>query len=91
LPSNQDKFVKGIYSYPNPSKSSTTLVLPVKTESVSVRIVDIIGRVVSKQEFKNIASNNEITVSLNGCNKGVYMFMVTTKENNKFYSKFIVE
>jgi hypothetical protein len=91
LPSNQDKFVKGIYSYPNPSKSSTTLVLPVKTESVSVRIIDIIGRVVSKQEFKNIASNNEITVSLNGCNKGVYMFMVTTKENNKFYSKFIVE
>jgi hypothetical protein len=91
LPSIQDKLVKGIYNYPNPAKSSTTIVLPVKTESVSVRIVDIIGRVVSKQEFKNIASNNEIMVSLNGCNKGVYMFMVTTKENNKFYSKFIVE
>jgi hypothetical protein len=65
--------------------------LPVKTESAMVRIIDITGRVVSKQEYKNIASNNEITISLNGCNKGVYMFMVTTKENSKFYSKFIVE
>jgi hypothetical protein len=91
LSSNQNKLVKGIYNYPNPAKSSTTLVLPLKTESVSVKIVDIIGRVISKQEFKNIGSNNEITVSLNGCNKGVYMFMVTTKEDNKFYSKFIVE
>lgn len=91
LSSNQNKLVKGIYNYPNPAKSSTTLVLPLKTESVSVKIVDIIGRVISKQEFKNIGSNNEITVSLNGCSKGVYMFMVTTKEDNKFYSKFIVE
>lgn len=90
--SNVDgKFAKGIYSYPNPARLTTTLVLPIKTESAVVKIIDITGRVVSKQEYKNIASNNEITISLNGCNKGVYMFMVTTKENSKFYSKFIVE
>jgi Domain of unknown function (DUF4114)/Secretion system C-terminal sorting domain len=91
LPNIQNKLAKGMYNYPNPAKSSTTLVLPIKTESVSVKIIDITGRVVSKQEFKNIGSNNEVAISLNGCNKGVYMFMVTTKENSKFYSKFIVE
>ncbi|CAN1548593.1 Secretion system C-terminal sorting domain [Flavobacteriaceae bacterium] len=91
LPNVQGKSANRIYNYPNPAKLSTTLVLPIKTESVSVRIVDINGGMVSKQEFKSISSNNEITVSLNGCIKGVYMFVVTTKENNKFYSKFIVE
>ena len=79
-----------IYNYPNPCAQSTTIVLPKVTESANVKIVDMTGRTVSSKNMTSISNNNEITVGLDNLNKGVYLFIVTTKENEQFQNKFLI-
>ncbi|MFM2368131.1 MAG: hypothetical protein RL619_427, partial [Bacteroidota bacterium] len=70
--------VKKLYNYPNPCAYFTTLVLPVITESATVKIIDLSGRTLITKEYKTIPSNNEISVALGNLDKGVYLFIVTT-------------
>ena len=86
-----NKFSKSIYSYPNPCQFSTTLVLPQITESAKVEVVDLTGRILVAKSYKTLSSNNEIQVALDNLSKGAYLFIVTTKENEKFQTKFIIE
>ena len=83
-------FAKNIYNYPNPCQLSTTLVLPKITESASVKVLDLSGRILITKEYKIIPSNNEIQVALDNLAKGVYLFIVKTKQNETFQSKFII-
>jgi hypothetical protein len=82
---------KNIYNYPNPCVQSTTIVLPKVTESANVKIVDMTGRIVSSKNVMSIPYNNEITMGLDNLKKGVYVFIVTTQENEQFQNKFIVD
>jgi hypothetical protein len=84
-------FAKNLYSYPNPCQISSTLVLPKITESASVQVMDLSGRILIAKSFNTIPSNNEIQVALDNLSKGAYLFIVTTKENEKLQTKFIVE
>ena len=84
-------FAKNLYSYPNPCQISSTLVLPKITESASVQVMDLSGRILIAKSYKTIPSNNEIQVALDNLSKGAYLFIVTTKENEKLQTKFIVE
>jgi hypothetical protein len=82
---------KNIYNYPNPCVQETTIVLPKGTESVNVKIVDITGRIVGGKDFESIPYNNEIAIKLDDLKKGVYLFIVTTQENEQFQNKFIID
>jgi hypothetical protein len=83
-------FAKNLYSYPNPCQLSTTLVLPKITESASVQVIDLSGKILITKEYTTIPSNNEIQVGLDNLGKGIYFFIVKTKENEKFQTKLIV-
>ena len=83
-------FIKNLYSYPNPCQLSTTLVIPKITESATVEVVDLIGRVMIAKEYKTIPSNNEIQIALDNLSKGLYLFVVTTKEKEQFQTKFMI-
>lgn len=91
---NTDNFTKEIvnnlYNYPNPCQLFTTLVLPKITESAKVEVIDLLGRVLIVKYFKTIPSNNEVQVPLDNIGKGVYVFIVTTKDNEKFHTKFMI-
>ncbi|MFV8360445.1 T9SS type A sorting domain-containing protein [Flavobacterium sp. LS1P3] len=86
-----NKFSKSMYSYPNPCQFSTTLVLPQITESARVEVADLTGRILIAKSYKTVSSNNEIQVALDNLSKGAYLFIVTTKENEKLQTKFIIE
>jgi hypothetical protein len=82
--------VKNVYNYPNPFTHSTTIVLPVVTESATVKVIDTSGRTLITKEYKTIPSNNEISVALGNLDKGVYLFIITTKENKILQTKFMI-
>jgi hypothetical protein len=81
---------KNLYSYPNPCQLSTTLVLPKITESASVQVIDLSGKILITKEYTTIPSNNEIQVGLDNLGKGIYFFIVKTKENEKLQTKFMI-
>jgi hypothetical protein len=85
------EFAKSLFAYPNPCQISSTLVLPKITESASVQVMDLSGRILIAKSYNSIPSNNEIQVALDNLSKGAYLFIVTTKENEKLQTKFIVE
>jgi hypothetical protein len=43
------------------------------------------------RDFKSIANNNEIEIGLDSLKKGVYFFIVTTQENDKFQKTIIIK
>jgi hypothetical protein len=85
-----NEFAKTIYNYPNPCQLSTTLVLPKITESASVKVIDLSGKILITKEYKTIPSNNEIQVALDNLGKGIYFFIVRTKENEILQTKFMI-
>jgi hypothetical protein len=89
-PSFNNVIVKTIYNYPNPCVATTTLVLPKATESTNVKIIDLNGRIITDKNYNAISSSNEIAIGLENINKGVYLLMVATKENETFQTKLIV-
>ena len=86
-----NRLTKNLYNYPNPCQLSTTLVLPKITESATVEVLDISGKYLFTKQYKNIPSNNEVKIPLDNLSKGTYLFIVTTKENEKLQTKFIIE
>jgi hypothetical protein len=79
-----------LYNYPNPCTAATTLVLPKTTETANVKIIDLNGRIIANNNYNAIDANNEIPLGLENIKKGVYMLLVTTKENETFQTKLIV-
>jgi hypothetical protein len=82
--------VANMYSYPNPCRETTTVFLPQPTTNVNVKIVDLTGRVVKDSNYDLLDAVNEIAIGLENTNKGIYILMVTTKENEVYQTKLIV-
>ncbi len=80
-----------MYNYPNPCTAATTVFLPKTTDTANVKIVDLTGRTVADKTYNDIAASNEIAVGLENINRGIYILMVTTKENESFQTKLIVK
>lgn len=80
-----------MHTYPNPCSGTTTVFLSKTTDAANVKIVDLTGRLVAETNYDNIASSNEIPVSLAGIHRGIYILTVTTKENESFHTKLIVK
>jgi hypothetical protein len=89
-PNFENVIATKMYNYPNPCTAATTLVLPKTTETANVKIIDLNGRIISDKNYDAIDSNNEIAIGLENTSKGVYLLMVTTKENETFQTKLIV-
>jgi hypothetical protein len=78
-----------IYNYPNPCQNNTTIVLPRITESAEVKIVDVFGKVIQNKKYT--VNSNLINIDINDISKGIYIFEVTTNENEKQQTKFVIK
>ncbi|MFY7939084.1 MAG: T9SS type A sorting domain-containing protein, partial [Flavobacterium sp.] len=78
-----------MYNYPNPCQNNTTIVLPKITESAQVKIVDVFGKVIQNKKYS--VDLNSINIDVSELSKGIYIFEVTTNENEKLQTKFIVK
>ncbi|MDV7186825.1 DUF4114 domain-containing protein [Lutibacter sp. TH_r2] len=78
-----------IYNYPNPFKSSTTLVLPENSENTTVIISDLLGRIVYNNALKTTFSN-KITLNLGYLQPGVYKLIALTNAT-KMQTSIVVE
>ena len=89
LPTNESLSSKALYNYPNPCHASTTLVLPNPSASVSIKIIDQMGRVVVTEKKEVNQFNHEVSISTEDLNLGIYILEVTTDENKKLFTKFL--
>jgi hypothetical protein len=89
LPTNESLSSKALYNYPNPCHASTTLVLPNPSASVSIKIIDQMGRVVAFEKKEVNQFNHEVSISTEDLNLGIYILEVTTDENKKLFTKFL--
>jgi len=88
VPTNEFLSSKPLYVYPNPCHDATTLVVPNPSSSVSIKIIDETGRVVS--EKKEVTTfNNEVSISTKDLRLGLYFLEVTTNESQKSFTKFL--
>lgn len=78
-----------MYNYPNPCQFNTTIVLPETTQSATVAIVDISGKVIQNKKYT--INSNKITVDVSELSKGMYIFEVTTSDNDKMQTKFVIK
>lgn len=78
-----------IYNYPNPCQNNTTIVLPRITESAEVKIVDVFGKVIQNKKYT--VNSNLINIDINDISRGIYIFEVTTNENEKQQTKFVIK
>ena len=78
---------KGISVYPNPSNGQVNLHIDQYVGKVTIQIIDINGRVVSK--FKNEEFNNFKTIDLSRLQKGVYI-LKANGDNLDFTEKIIL-
>ena len=67
----------GTYCYPNPCKDATTIVFVSKSESVTLSIVDMNGRIVRNIFQKNLAQQeHHVVVSTNDLDAGNYFYVI---------------
>lgn len=90
-PSFENVIATKMYNYPNPCTAATTVVLPKATETANVKIIDVNGKIITDKNYNTTTSSNEIAIGLENTSKGVYFLMVTTKENETFQTKLIVD
>ena len=65
---------------PNPNNGNfTTYYTSSKEQKVTVKLFDVIGRIVYTDEIKVITGNNSIEMKLQNLNKGIYLFEFTTQ------------
>lgn len=65
--------------------------LPEETQSVNVKVMDLLGRTMLSKEYDSIPANHEITVALDNLKHGIYFFVVTSDEKKQFQTKFIIK
>ena len=78
-----------MYNYPNPCQFNTTIVLPKTTQNATVAIVDISGKVIQNKKYT--INSNKISVDVSELSKGMYIFEVTTSDNDKMQTKFVIK
>jgi endonuclease I len=76
---------------PNPSNGNFTMTyITEKSQTVNVRLFDMVGRVVYTAQLKATAGYNPLEVSVQGLSKGLYNFELTT-ETGRATEKIVIE
>jgi len=80
--------VSGFSMYPNPASNVVHISLDDSSENSSIIIYDQLGRSVLNKDVENV--RDEVQLSLNALNKGVYYVQVIS-ERTKFTKKLIIK
>lgn len=78
-----------MFNYPNPFTNTTTIQLVSESQSVTVKVYDVFGRVVDVQR---INTNNSIKVQYNApqLKTGIYKYRLTDENQKKHSGTFII-
>lgn len=71
--------------FPNPANSSQAINLEfnaVKSQAISIQLIDVSGKIISNIEKQIVVGNNNFKVDINGLSKGVYILRLTGNDVN---------
>ncbi|TPN86891.1 DUF6923 family protein [Aquimarina algicola] len=83
-----------IFNSPNPFRGQTTIHLPTEHQKISISVVDMLGRVVQKQDINSStgASSNTFTFTANNLQQGVYKYIVRGDSyKNRYEGSFLIK
>jgi type IX secretion system substrate protein len=87
-----NSFTRKINIFPNPSSNVFHVSIGDGiTEDLTFRVMDLIGRVYMKKEFKQGRQNSEITLDASGLLPGIYLLRVDEKDKNTGIFRLLVE
>jgi hypothetical protein len=76
---------------PNPNNGNFVLNYTAsKNQNVAVKLYDLVGRIVYNSELTVNSGNNTINLSIDGLNKGIYIFEFVTS-NGKQTQKLVID
>lgn len=81
----------GIDLYPNPAKSSSTLVFSSQGGSHSVDLLDASGRVVRHEDLMVQPGISRSNLDLHGLQSGLYMVRITSADGSQGVQRLVVE
>ena len=79
-------------AYPNPTSGKATVTFTSdRTAKYSLRVVDMIGKVLISQDVAVVEGYNTKEINLENVAKGIYLISVQTEEGNAQTLRLIVE
>lgn len=81
---------ESLINYPNPFTGETTIVVPEETESIVLKVYDVLGRPVYNEILKTNDDKRSVVFSSDNLSNGAYLYEITTSSNKVYSSKFIV-
>ena len=77
--------------YPNPASDHLTIDFSSESnESCNVRLIDMIGQVVSTQTINSVVGDNQMQLKLEGISKGIYMVSIQ-KGDSKLLKRIVIQ
>ncbi|MDC1162500.1 DUF4114 domain-containing protein [Tenacibaculum sp.] len=80
-----------LFNYPNPFNRSTTINLPSKSEFVTIRVFDLLGKVVNIQKLKTDDSLKRVQYENINLKEGVYRYLVENDQREVYSGAFMIE
>nr|MBP9187047.1 PKD domain-containing protein [Bacteroidia bacterium] len=90
---NKIEQINEVSLYPNPTNNNTTISFQLtENTNVTIQLFDISGRVVKEVATQQLSSgNNNITISTNDLNAGVYFTNISSNKFNKTYRLVVIK
>ena len=85
------ELTSNVINYPNPFTGVTTITVPEQTDSLTLKVYDLLGREIYNATLETLEDKRSITYSANGLAEGLYKYAVTNDQNKKYVGSFMVK
>ncbi len=84
--------ISDVQVYPNPVSIQASIQIVAKsTETASIMILDVSGRIISNFEEQLLPGNNRISIPVEGLRNGVYFVRLTSRNGEQHNTRMIVQ
>ena len=84
--------ISSLTAYPNPTSGKATITFNSdRNSNYSLRVTDMIGKVLVKEDLSVVEGYNMKDINLENLSKGIYMISVQTEEGNAQTLRLVVE
>lgn len=77
-------------NYPNPFTASTTIALPTASNTIQITVVDMLGRVVDKQQLSTQQAGRTATYTAPHLTAGLYTYQLIDATSKRHSGKFMI-
>lgn len=78
-------------NYPNPFNSTTTIQLPTASASVQIKVIDMLGRIVDRQELITENAGHTANYTAPNLQVGIYTYQITDATAQTYGGKFMIQ